>query len=537
MAAGPGVPGELPAQADGFAVHAPLQGLGRALGETIAVALVLNSGFRINWHLTEPGGDCWARLVLRMREVDESLRWLDSVLGIADDQWAVSPPQACGPLQPGSLCVAVCEGFRGPVLLALETGRDGRLLHCEWHNRANRDPQGRLVSLLSFAKDLTRQLEAERARDLSEARYAHIFNNSHAVMLILDPESGRILDANPAAEEFYGWSRETLQTMQIGDINTLSPQALLVELKAAHAEERKHFEFRHRRADGSVRDVEVHSGPTEDGNRSMVFSIVHDITERKQAEALSRRWERFFRLSNLGLAMHDVSDNTIIDVNATYASQHGYSIEELRGMRIDELYPEDEREQLHAHLAEADRIGNASFETVHLRKDGSRLPLVIGVTALLDDRGRAVARFAFGLDISARKAAEDELRKLSRAVEESPESIVITNTRAEFILDLLKRMDFPWLVTVGVLHYISLAHLVGGLMLTIGLLTRIAAWVQLPILAGALFIHRNEGLMSGGQSLEFSALVFFLLAIFAISGSGALSVDNGMPKLKPPLTP
>ncbi len=114
---------------------------------------------------------------------------------------------------------------------------------------------------------------------------------------------------------------------------------------------------------------------------------------------------------------------------------------------------------------------------------------------------------------------------------------IITNTRAEFILDLLKRMDFPWLITVGVLHYIALAHLVGGLMLTIGLLTRIAAWVQLPILAGALFIHRSEGLMSGGQSLEFSALVFYLLAIFAVSGSGALSVDNGMPKPKPPLTP
>ena len=114
---------------------------------------------------------------------------------------------------------------------------------------------------------------------------------------------------------------------------------------------------------------------------------------------------------------------------------------------------------------------------------------------------------------------------------------IITNTRAEFILDLLKRMDFPWLVTVGVLHYISLAHLVGGLMLTVGLLTRIAAWVQIPILAGAVFVHRGEGLMSGGQSLEFSALVFFLLVMFAISGSGPLSVDNGMPKLKPALTP
>jgi uncharacterized membrane protein YphA (DoxX/SURF4 family) len=114
---------------------------------------------------------------------------------------------------------------------------------------------------------------------------------------------------------------------------------------------------------------------------------------------------------------------------------------------------------------------------------------------------------------------------------------IISNTRAEFIQAMLKQMEFPWIVTVGLLHYISLAHLIGGLMLTVGLLTRIAAWVQVPILAGAVFIHRGEGLMSGGQSLEFSALVLFLLVTFAVSGAGPVSVDNGMPKLKPTVTP
>ena len=114
---------------------------------------------------------------------------------------------------------------------------------------------------------------------------------------------------------------------------------------------------------------------------------------------------------------------------------------------------------------------------------------------------------------------------------------IISNTRAEFIQDLLKRLDYPWIITVGLLHYISLAHLIGGLMLTVGLLTRIAAWVQIPILAGAVFIHRGEGLMSGGQSLEFSALVLFLLVTFAVSGAGPVSVDNGMPKIKPAITP
>lgn len=110
---------------------------------------------------------------------------------------------------------------------------------------------------------------------------------------------------------------------------------------------------------------------------------------------------------------------------------------------------------------------------------------------------------------------------------------IISNTRAEFVQTLLQQLQSPWIVTAFLLHYIALAHLIGGLMLTVGLLTRVAAWVQVPILMGALFLHRGEGLMTGGQSLEFSALVLFLLVTFAVSGAGPVSVDHGMPKLKP----
>ena len=109
---------------------------------------------------------------------------------------------------------------------------------------------------------------------------------------------------------------------------------------------------------------------------------------------------------------------------------------------------------------------------------------------------------------------------------------IITNTKAEFVQTLLENMAYPWLITVGLLHYVALAHLIGGLMLTVGLLTRIAAWVQVPILVGAILMHQGSGLMNAGQSLEFSALVLFLLVTFAFAGAGPLSVDHGMPKLK-----
>jgi Ni,Fe-hydrogenase III large subunit len=79
--------------------------------------------------LTEATGDCWARLKLRMREIDESVRWLTQVLQLREPDLAEPAAGTIGPLWHDTLCVSVREGFRGPVIQALETGSDGRLLH------------------------------------------------------------------------------------------------------------------------------------------------------------------------------------------------------------------------------------------------------------------------------------------------------------------------------------------------------------------------------------------------------------------------
>ncbi|HXQ79934.1 MAG TPA: DoxX family protein [Opitutaceae bacterium] len=105
--------------------------------------------------------------------------------------------------------------------------------------------------------------------------------------------------------------------------------------------------------------------------------------------------------------------------------------------------------------------------------------------------------------------------------------LLITNTSTGYFVDMLQRSGHNWLMTGAMLHYVMLAHFVGGGMLAIGFLTRIAALVQIPILAGAVFIvHRSDGLFAMGQSLEFSALVLFLLVIFLVSGAGPFSVDH-----------
>ena len=75
-------------------------------------------------------------------------------------------------------------------------------------------------------------------------------------------------------------------------------------------------------------------------------------------------------------------------------------------------------------------------------------------------------------------------------------------------------------------HYVISAHLIGGLMLGIGLLSRVGAAIQLPVLSGALgLVHSKESLFSTTQNIELTALVLFLLLVFTVIGSGNISLD------------
>ncbi len=97
----------------------------------------------------------------------------------------------------------------------------------------------------------------------------------------------------------------------------------------------------------------------------------------------------------------------------------------------------------------------------------------------------------------------------------------------ETLMSLITAKGLDWAFPNALVHYVTLAHLVGGLMLAVGLLTRWAALAQIPILFGAVFfVHWQEGLFSAGQSLELAALVLFLLVLVFLSGPGEFSLDH-----------
>jgi PAS domain S-box-containing protein len=137
---------------------------------------------------------------------------------------------------------------------------------------------------LNMLTDVTERKRAEEALQESETLFRNVFEQHAAVKLIVDPADGSIVDANAQAIEFYGWTPEQFKQMKIQDINTLSPEEIMQEMEKARVHERIQFEFRHRRADGSVRDVEVFSSRIEARGKELLHSIVHDITERKSLE-------------------------------------------------------------------------------------------------------------------------------------------------------------------------------------------------------------------------------------------------------------
>lgn len=102
--------------------------------------------------------------------------------------------------------------------------------------------------------------------------------------MLIDPETRRIVDANYAAEKFYEWKREQLCQMRIDQINILSVKEIEVEMEKGRRSEQNYFNFKHRLANGQIRDVEAYTSKINIDDKDYLYTIIHDITEQKTAE-------------------------------------------------------------------------------------------------------------------------------------------------------------------------------------------------------------------------------------------------------------
>ena len=278
------------------------------------------------------------------------------------------------------------------------------------------------------------------ARELVETLLAR----HPSIVLLIDPETERVAEANDAAVAFYGWSAEELRGRRVADINTLGPEEVRAEI--ARATREGHGHFRHRLASGEVRDVEVTTGPLPLGDRTLLYSIVVDVTERsrelqqlRQSAALSRG---IIDHAPVGIAIAD-ADGRLVEANDAFAKITGYARGELLGRDYVTLsHPEDRpstRERRRALLT--GDAGGYGMRKRYVRADGSVAHVEVASTLLRVTGGDAPYQLGIVKDVSdrveaeralaARGARQEALAELSkRAVLEADVTVVADDALA-----------------------------------------------------------------------------------------------------------
>jgi len=264
----------------------------------------------------------------------------------------------------------------------------------------------------ALQKEIAERLRTEEALSESESRFHFMFQYHDAVMLLIDPDSGQIVDANESAEKFYGYSVFKLKTMRIEDINTLPPEEVERLHHQASLKGINHFIFPHRLASGEIRTVEAHSSPFTLNGKTTLFSVIHDITDRKQAENLlqqtRKNYETFFNSIDDFLFVLDEQGN-ILHTNTTVTERLGYSDQELLGQSVLMIHPPERRQEAGRIVGEMLAGVTAFCPVPIMTKSGEQIPVETRVTRGFWD-GKPVI-FGVTKDISQLKLSEEKFSK------------------------------------------------------------------------------------------------------------------------------
>jgi PAS domain S-box-containing protein len=331
---------------------------------------------------------------------------------------------------------------------------------------------------LLFADRLRHQTHEIALRE-SERRFREIYDNVGDAIFVHDPDSGRILDVNRRMCEMYGYTREEALRLDVGTLSAGTPPYSAAEIGAAIAAAKTHgehtFGWRARARDGRLFWAEVSLRFTRIAGQPRVLAMVRDISDRRSAEtallkserdrlreqetALCQQREAQLATLNLmedALAARDKAEKTAaalreseeifrcfmehspiyvffkdenirsIRLSRNYEKMLGRPLEDLLGKNMDELFPSDLAKNMVADDRRILREGKPL--TIDEELDG-RYYTTIKFPIHIDGQPRYLAGYT--IDITERKRAEEHLRKISLAVEQSPESVVIANTAAE----------------------------------------------------------------------------------------------------------
>ena len=253
-----------------------------------------------------------------------------------------------------------------------------------------------------------------REKSLNEQKFKDMFFKNNSIKLVIDPFNGDIVEANSAACVFYKYTYEKIKSLKIWDINCLSKEDVFVQMSLTMENKKLNHEFQHRLANGEIRDVQVFSGPITINGKSLLHSIIIDITQRKVAQRSNKRLSRAIEQIDETIVITD--KNGIIEyVNPAFEKTTGYTAQEAIGQKLRILKSSEHSSKFYAEIWKTLRSGNQwTGEITNKKKDGSLFIVHVIISPVLDDKGKIINYVAAKNDITETKRLQEQEARASR---------------------------------------------------------------------------------------------------------------------------
>ncbi len=249
-----------------------------------------------------------------------------------------------------------------------------------------------------------------------------MFSDHSAIMFEIDPQTGKILNANPSACAYYGYDREELLRLNIQDINMLPKDETARMRKKALERSQGHFIFPHRLKTGEIRLVEVYSCPFQDKKETRLYSIIFDVTDRETfKKKLYREKEMLdttLRSIGDGVVTTDVQGK-ITSMNKVAEDITLWHSEDAVGKDFNEVFvlinEQDGtlRESPVKRVLETGKIMGLANDTALITKNNNRIAIADSVAPIRNEGGEVFGVVIVFRDIRAEKARQEEVLFLS----------------------------------------------------------------------------------------------------------------------------